>query len=251
MKLIRMAILVGMIVAVPLCAMIYLGVARLEHTARESIRLRDSLSELSDQVTPVRTMLDELDPDGGDPEPPSAETSPEPEPEPELGNGAFPVVKRLENQKRQALDVVVTGRSEEALHFLSLRDNRLYRYPIAGLSEPDQAFSAGLPVWESRGGTYPVARQLRDVVGRPLVTMIDGRSEREVFFRTLPEGERHRYPIHRLSPMDRYYVMSLPVSSGRDAGQGSGVPSSLGTGRLEPAEGLDRSGPLLPLPKSR
>ncbi|MBL9153423.1 MAG: hypothetical protein JNK37_13095 [Verrucomicrobiales bacterium] len=248
MKLIRMAILVGMIVAVPLCAMIYLGVARLEHTARESIRLRDSLSELSDQVTPVRTMLDELDPDGGEMDggsEPSTESQPKPE------NGAFPVVKRLENQKRQALDVVVTGRSEEALHFLSLRDNRLYRYPIAGLSERDQAFSAGLPVWESTAGNYPVARQLRDVVGRSLVTVIDGRSEREVFFRTLPEGERHSYPIHRLSPTDRHYVMSLPVSSGRDGGRSSGVPSSLGTGRLEPAEGLDPSGPLLPLPKTR
>lgn len=224
-----MAILVGVIVAVPICAIIYLSVSSLEKSSHHS----KEIFGLTETITSAGSFIDE---ESGLKE--LAES---------LENAeAFPVLKRITNQNQQSLDVVVTGRTEEALHFLSLRDNRHYFYPINELIWKDQIFSKGLPIWVPKEGEFPLPRQLRDGVGRPLVTMIEGRSEHHVFFRTLAGGDLHAYPIHRLSPADRTFILGLPAS--REESGGAKTRIQLDGSRLEPSGPLNSSGRRLPTP---
>lgn len=191
MRLIRLAMFVGLLTAIPICSVIYFGVDRLEKAATQSKDLKESLSA----ILPLPDMVDvdtDLVPIRRGPD--------------------FPFTREISNQDGRSLDVVVTGRGSDDLHFLSLRDNRSYRYPIAGLSGADQAFAEKLPVHEPGPDDFPVPRLLTNWQGRTLVTMIEGRSQFDVHFRTLPNSETYIYPISRLSQGDRNFIFGLPVN---------------------------------------
>jgi hypothetical protein len=221
-----MAMLVGLIAAIPICVLIYLGVSRLEQGARRSGEMRQTLQGISEMMNQVG-----LEPD--------SEAPPEPV-------AVFPFERSIANQADQRLDVIVTGRGGSDLFFLSLRDNRHYRYPIAGLSEADRQFSETLPLHAPELVAYPVTRQLADAAGRQLVAVIEGRTQFDVRFRVLRDGSRHTYPIGRLSPSDRAFVFGLPVTEAHPTGlHPAPERGRLETGELEPAPALQTHPPKL------
>ncbi len=198
MKLIRLAILMGLITAVPICAIIYLAVDRLEKSAGDMGELRGIVEELYDVSIAGPEMAAALD--EGENGLPSVFRRDSP---------SFPFARSLTNEASLSLDVVVTGRGDETLHFLSLRDNRSYQYPIDRLSEDDREFARGLPLTRS-GAVYPVVRRLTDRRHRSLVAVIVGRSQFEVVFQRLGEKRKHVYPINQLSDADRAFIHGLP-----------------------------------------
>lgn len=198
MKLIRLAILMGLLTAVPICAMIYLAVDRLEKSADDMGTLREIVEDLYDVSLDSPQMAAGLNDDAGLPSVFRRDST------------AFPFARSLTNENELSLDVVVTGRSDEGLHFLSLRDNRSYHYPIERLAPDDRAFARGLPTTRA-GAVYPVVRKLTDRHRRTLVAVIVGRSQFDVVFQRLGEEREHVYPINQLSDADRAFVFGLPT----------------------------------------
>lgn len=206
MRLIRLAILLGVITAIPICAVIYLGVDQLEKNVTRQGTMRDAIREMGEYYR-----LPGIDDDGMD------------DGQGLVSGGGFadlpvvapvryPFARTLHNYSRRSLDVVITGRAGGTVQFLSLRDNLHYQYPIGGLSAEDRGFCETLPEAPHRTDYYPVVRLLTDDHGRSLVGIIEGRTQFDITFRELHSGARHTVYIGRLSPSDRAYVFGLPIN---------------------------------------
>lgn len=182
MKLIRLAILVGLITAVPICAMIYIGVDRLEKSAPEMRELRDMVV-------------------GGDFADPLG-------PEPDV----FPIDRQIANQDDVSLDVIIYGKGDRDLFFFSHKHNRSFRYPIELLGKSDQRFAEKLPVYLPSNDGYPVIRRLTNRAGQSKLCLIEGRTAFDVIFRLVDEDREFVYPINRLSDDDRQFVFGLSVN---------------------------------------
>ena len=185
MKLIRLSIIVGLLCAIPICGVIYLGVGRLEKGAPKLREFQEMVSDL-----PIVSLETE-----------------EPSPFDES-----PIKRRLTNYEGRQLDTIITGRSEEMIHFFAFPHNRNYDYPITKLSSADRAFATSLPLSPVADSAYPALRTLTDNQGRAKLAVIEGRTQFDLFFRVFEESERHSFPISRLSPQDRDFVFSLPAS---------------------------------------
>ncbi|MCB1063003.1 MAG: hypothetical protein KDN20_08800 [Verrucomicrobiae bacterium] len=184
MKLIRLSIIVGLFCAIPICGVIYLGVDRLEKSAPKLREFQEIVSDI-----PIVSM----------------------ETEPPSPFDESPIKRRLTNYEGRQLDTIITGRSEEMIHFFAFPHNRNYDYPITQLSSADRAFATSLPLSTAEESAYPVLRMLTDHRGRSKLAVIEGRTQFDLFFHVFEERERHTFPISRLSPRDRDFVFSLPV----------------------------------------
>jgi hypothetical protein len=205
MRLIRLAILLGVFAAIPICAVIYLGVDQLERNVTRQGAMRDALQEMGDYYRlpgiEEEGMDEGLVSGGGGfanlPAPASVQ---------------YPFSRTLENQSQGILEVVITGRAGDRVQFLSLRDNLHYQYPIGGLADQDRGFCETLPEAPHQPDQYPVVRLLTDDRGRSLIGIIEGRSQFDITFRELKSGARHTCFIGRLSLPDRAFVFGLPVN---------------------------------------
>ena len=86
------------------------------------------------------------------------------------------------------------------------------RYPITKLSAVDQTFASSLPLSPVARSACPILRTLTDSRGRAKLVFIEGRTQFDLFFQVFGESKNHTFPINRLSPQDRNFVFSLPVT---------------------------------------
>lgn len=187
MKLIRISIVLGMILAIPLCMGIYVAVDRLESQAEDIGEVRQMLTgDFGFDFSGV-----------GDIDSPS-----------------FPFERRLKDQQERTLDTVVLGRTENSVRFLSKKDGWHYNFPIEKLSSEDAEFLQRIrPNLAAEDAKYPVIRRLTNDEGNSLVAVIHGRSSFDLFLRKYEEsGSELIYPINKLSRPDRTFVFGLPVN---------------------------------------
>jgi hypothetical protein len=103
----------------------------------------------------------------------------------------------------------VEGRSEQVVKITMRDDGTTRLYPIASLSEKDQALLRALP--PQLDLSYPFKGTLTDQQGHTLQVTLIGRSNEQLKFVRAEDGKTYTYPIARLSPADQAYVKLLPV----------------------------------------
>ena len=81
------------------------------------------------------------------------------------------------------------------------------------LSEEDSKFVLTLPIAQADLWGYPIHRRLTNADGRTLDTVINGRSQGHVYFRSLRDQRNYTFPIRKLSSRDRNLLTSLPVTN--------------------------------------
>ncbi len=86
-----------------------------------------------------------------------------------------PQERMLTDQKGEAMQVRLEGRSDDAVKFTLLADGTLHYYPIAMLSQPDQEFAHALPVDVTLG--IPLDYVLTDPHGKGVPVRIEGHNE--------------------------------------------------------------------------
>jgi len=123
----------------------------------------------------------------------------------------YPFNYTLTDVQGHAQPASIEGRSAD-LAKITMRDDGTTRlYPIASLSEKDQALLRALPVKLDLG--YPFKGTLTDQQGHTLQVTLIGRSDEELRFVRAEDGTAYTYPLARLSPEDQAYVKLLPVGS--------------------------------------
>jgi len=103
----------------------------------------------------------------------------------------------------------IEGRTADVVKITMHDDGTTRLYPIASLSEKDQALLRALPLQLDLG--YPFKGTLTDLQGHTLQVTLIGRSNEQLRFVRAEDGKTYTYPIARLSPADQAYVKLLPV----------------------------------------
>ena len=184
MRILRLAAILGLIIAIPICSIIYFGVTQLESGAKKISAIRDEFQGFESLTMPL----------------------------PLVSRNPYPQTRELTHSDGRTLNVVITGRTQDEVNFLSLRDNNRYGYPIGNLSARDRDFIHDLPIENTTQASYPIYRQLQNFEGTTINTIIDGRSKFDVFFRLVSSNKAYRYSIQQLSPTDRDFVFSLEIN---------------------------------------
>ena len=134
----------------------------------------------------------------------------------------YPQEWTLTDQRGRSVHVSIEGRTPEVVKITVLEDGTTHLYPIANLSQKDQAFVQSLPV--SLALQYPLKSSLMDQQGHTLQVTIEGRSDDQVKFTREDDGNTYTYPIAKLSDADQAYVRLLPLKWG-DETAAAPVPS--------------------------
>ena len=108
--------------------------------------------------------------------------------------------------------MTITGRTKDEIQFRTRPDQLNYSYEIKNLSPEDREFALALPVEQTRSWGYPIHRRLTHSDGRTLDTVINGRSQAEIYFRSLRDQRNYRYSIGMLSSADKKLIFSLPIT---------------------------------------
>jgi len=120
----------------------------------------------------------------------------------------YPQDWTLTDQRGRSVHVSIVGRTPEVVKITIVEDGSTHLYPIATLSQKDQAFVQSLPV--NLTLQYPLKSSLMDQQGHTLQVTIVGRSDDQVQFTRADDGKTYTYPITKLSDADRAYVLLLP-----------------------------------------
>ena len=133
MRTLFAASIVGLILAIPLMAMINFGFGRFEEKAKTMVAVREMMEEVG--LANLSDALDAANAEDFD----------------SFAKEAFPIDRSISNYQGKTIEVIITGRTREELQFHSLRYNHDYSYPIQKLAEKDQQFVRGLPLEEVDG----------------------------------------------------------------------------------------------------
>lgn len=195
----KFAIFVGLLLLIPLCALIYKGFNGLERgasSAKDLRELRDFANNVGDFEKAARGFFGS-----------NGEFMPE---------LAYPVQRALENSEGKKLECLVLGRNSSDVFILSTRDNRHYNYPVSSLSEQDRTFVMNLPVYQKSPRAYPVARILRLTDGGRIAAEILERDQFELTYRLIGEYQHRILSINKLIDQDRKFVYGLTVAESVD-----------------------------------
>jgi hypothetical protein len=177
------AAIVGVIIMIPVCALIYQSVGTFETGIFFKKRVKDEVEKISK----VYGILDDSDP-----------------------LSVYPIPRRLTNVDGRIIESVITGKFGETLKFLSLANNRNYEYSINHLSEKDMEFIRSLPEYDKSPDSYPVIRKITLNGKGSFVAKIEGRSQFDFDYSTIEHSEVQRAAINNLSPEDRQFLFRLP-----------------------------------------
>jgi hypothetical protein len=139
----------------------------------------------------------------------------------------YPQEWTLTDQRGRSVHVNIEGRTPEVVKITVLEDGTTHLYPIANLSQKDQAFVESLPM--SLTLQYPLKSSLMDQQGHALQVTIVGRSEEQVQFTRDDDGKTYTYPITKLSDADQAYVRLLPLKWGEGTSSAPAPPESIET----------------------
>lgn len=179
------AALLGILICIPICFMVYSATEGLESGVRKSNKFR---KEFKDFTKLFGIGIDESSP--------------------ELH---YPVRRTITNNEGRALDVVITGRTREVVSIVSLRDNRNYQYPIESLSSSDAEFLRHLPIYDPKPRAFPVVKKLQTGSGSSIIVEITGRSQFELRYRNLESPRIKTIEINQLAPESRREAILLPI----------------------------------------
>ena len=198
MRMIQTAVVFGILISIPICLLMYFSMDQIGRGARNAAELRDSLEELQVFVS---------DREHREAEPPIFESELF-----EHGSATFPISRKIANKEGRTRDVTITGRTRDELQFRTRPDHLNYSYAIKNLSPEDREFALALPLEQIDSWGYPIHRRLTHSDGRTLDTVINGRSEAEIHFRSLRDQRNYKYSIGRLSSADKKLIFTLPIT---------------------------------------
>ena len=121
----------------------------------------------------------------------------------------FPISRKIANEEGRTRDVMITGRTQDEIQFRTRPDHLNYSYAIEKLSPDDREFAQTLPVKQTASWGYPIHRRLTHSDGRTLDAVINGRSQGNIYFRSLRDQRNYTYAIQRLSSADKKQILSL------------------------------------------
>ena len=133
MSYIKISVIVGLVLTIPILLVIDLGTNQLAKSAKDIGEIRETLAEINSVEDQLNQEIDGVEIDGfeiDDPEPLTL---------------SYPISRRITDLKRVSITVTITGRSQTELKFYTAK-NLYYSYPIKKLSIPDQEFVRKLPV---------------------------------------------------------------------------------------------------------
>lgn len=126
----------------------------------------------------------------------------------------YPQDWTLTDERGRPLRVSIQGRTTDVVKIVLEEDDSTHLYPIATLSEKDQAFLHSLPV--NLILDYPLKSTLTDQQGHTLSVTIIGRTDSDVQFTRDDDGKSYTYAIDKLSEADQAYVRLLPINQTAD-----------------------------------
>jgi len=137
----------------------------------------------------------------------------------------YPQDWTLTDERGRPLRVSIQGRTTDVVKIILQEDNSTHLYPIATLSEKDQAFLHSLPV--NLILEYPLKSTLTDQQGHTLSVTIVGRTDSDVQFTRDDDGKSYTYAIDKLSEADQAYVRLLPINQTADVAAPAAPAESL------------------------